>query len=243
MNCSNQMPCCGQGCFPGCFPCHEPCDCDFRQCFPCCCVQGPKGDTGAQGPKGDTGAQGPKGDIGAQGPKGDTGTQGPKGDTGAQGPKGDKGDQGEPGVCNCTCRPSGELVTNPGMEIVDDGRPAGWTFVNPDGIHSVDAQGRVHSGNWAVNMRDGARLEQIIRPAEAALLLRVFLLCPWAGRAGGVDRLRRLPDPDPEHHRSHYHRPPSGYANRQPELRLLPRTDHSGSRQRHRHFDPVRSFQ
>lgn len=77
---------------------------------PCCCIPGPKGDTGATGssgpagPQGDTGATGPsgpaspKGDTGETGPTGTTGATGPKGDTGATGPSGPAGPQGDTGA-------------------------------------------------------------------------------------------------------------------------------------------------
>ena len=48
------------------------------------------------------------------------------------------------------------------MENRDDDKPTNWTFTNPDGITSVNAQGRVHSGNWAVNIEDDSAIEQTI---------------------------------------------------------------------------------
>lgn len=48
------------------------------------------------------------------------------------------------------------------MEIRDNNKPTNWTFINPDGITSVDALGRVHSGNWAVNIENNSAIEQTI---------------------------------------------------------------------------------
>jgi hypothetical protein len=48
------------------------------------------------------------------------------------------------------------------METVVDDQPEGWDFINPDGITSVDAQGRVHSGEFSVNIVDDAGIEQTI---------------------------------------------------------------------------------
>lgn len=48
------------------------------------------------------------------------------------------------------------------MENRDADKPTDWIFTNPDGISSVDVQGRVHSGSWAVNIEDGSAIEQII---------------------------------------------------------------------------------
>ena len=57
---------------------------------------------------------------------------------------------------------TGELIINGGMEEVTDDHPDDWTFTNPDGITSVDAQGRVHSGNFSVNIEDASSIEQTI---------------------------------------------------------------------------------
>ncbi len=154
----------------GCGDPAEPFDDECRRPCPCPCprfcpVPGPKGDTGATGPKGDMGATGPKGDTGATGPKGDTGTTGPKGDTGSTGPKGDTGatgPKGDMGVCTCPCRSRGELAVNGGMEAFTGSVPTGWTMNNASLSSKVTQQGRVHSGNSAVNLENGAVLTQDI---------------------------------------------------------------------------------
>jgi len=83
-----------------------------------------------------------------------TGPTGPTGPTGATGPTGPTG--------SYECCSSGQLVINGGMETVVENQPANWTFTNPDGITSVDAQGRVHSGNYAVNIENDSAIEQTI---------------------------------------------------------------------------------
>ena len=116
---------------------------------------GATGDIGATGPTGPTGATGATGDIGATGPTGPTGATGNVGATGPTGPTGATGPTG-------TSCATGQLVVNGGMESVSEDQPTDWTFTNPDGITSVDAQGRVHSGNWVVNIEDGSAIEQTI---------------------------------------------------------------------------------
>ena len=54
------------------------------------------------------------------------------------------------------------MVVNGGMESIDDNKPTDWVFTNPDGITSVNSQGRVHSGSWSVNIEDGSAIEQTI---------------------------------------------------------------------------------
>lgn len=48
------------------------------------------------------------------------------------------------------------------MENSSNDKPLNWTFTNPDGVTSVNIQGRVHSGNWAVNIEDASAIEQTI---------------------------------------------------------------------------------
>ena len=48
------------------------------------------------------------------------------------------------------------------MENRANNKPTDWIFTNPDGISSVNSQGRVHSESWAVNIEDGSAIEQII---------------------------------------------------------------------------------
>ena len=54
------------------------------------------------------------------------------------------------------------MVVNGGMENRTDNKPSNWTFTNPDGVTSVNSQGRVHSGAWAVNIEDDSAIEQTI---------------------------------------------------------------------------------
>lgn len=48
------------------------------------------------------------------------------------------------------------------MENRANNKPTDWIFTNPNGISSVNSQGRVHSGSWAVNIEDDSAIEQII---------------------------------------------------------------------------------
>lgn len=73
------------------------------------------------------------------------------GATGATGPAG----------C-CPCQSRGELVVNGTMETFSDDIPNGWTTSTPALVERVTAQGRVHTGLSAVNLSDGAILEQNI---------------------------------------------------------------------------------
>ena len=127
---------------------------------------GPTGPRGATGPTGPTGPRGAAGPTGPTGPKGDTGATGPTGATGATGPTGPTGPKGDTGTCTCSCRSQGEMAANSGMESFTNGVPTGWTANDKDLVTKVDQQGRVHSGNSAVNLKDGAVLYQDI-PVEA----------------------------------------------------------------------------
>ena len=79
--------------------------------------------------------------------------------TGATGPTGPTGPTGS---CECKCKSVGELVKNGGMEIRSDNKSSNWVFTNPEGITSLNSQGRVHSGFWAVNIGDASAIEQTI---------------------------------------------------------------------------------
>lgn len=48
------------------------------------------------------------------------------------------------------------------MESIFNDAPTDWVFINGNGISSVSAQGRVHSGNWAVNIQNNSAIEQTI---------------------------------------------------------------------------------
>lgn len=54
------------------------------------------------------------------------------------------------------------MVVNGGMESFTENIPTGWTANNPALVSKVGQQGRVHSGNWAVNLKDHAVLYQDI---------------------------------------------------------------------------------
>ena len=86
--------------------------------------------------------------------------------TGPTGPRGATGPTGPTGNCTCSCVSRGELVVNGGMEIVIDDKPTGWLFSNPDNITSENSKGRVHSGNWSVNITDDSTLSQVINNIE-----------------------------------------------------------------------------
>lgn len=98
--------------------------------------------------------------------KGPTGPTGPRGATGPTGPTGATGPTGPTGNCRCSCVSKGELVVNGGMEVVIDDKPTGWIFTNPEDITSENSQGRVHSGNWSVNIGDDSTLSQVINNIE-----------------------------------------------------------------------------
>ena len=87
--------------------------------------------------------------------------------TSPTGPRGSTGATGPTGSCTCSCVSRGELIINGGMEEVIDDKPTGWLFSNPDNITSENSQGRVHSGNWSVNIADDSTLSQVINNIEA----------------------------------------------------------------------------
>jgi len=95
-----------------------------------------------------------------------TSPTGPTGATGPTGPTGATGATGPTGSCTCSCVSRGELIINGGMEEVIDDKPTGWLFSNPDNITSENSQGRVHSGNWSVNIVDDSTLSQVINNIE-----------------------------------------------------------------------------
>ena len=97
---------------------------------------------------------------------GPTGPTGATGATGIQGPTGSTGPTGPSENCTCSCISRGELVVNGGMENVIDDKPTGWLLTNPDNITSENSQGRVHSGNWSVNIEDDATISQVINNIE-----------------------------------------------------------------------------
>ncbi len=122
---------------------------------------GPTGPAGPIGPQGPTGATGPTGAAGLSitGPTGATGATGVTGPTGATGATGATGPAGS---CCCPCRSRGELALNGGMEAFTGSVPTGWTANNSALVSRVAQQGRVHTGNYAVNLEDGAILSQSV---------------------------------------------------------------------------------
>ena len=94
--------------------------------------------------------------VGPQGPAGSEGPQGPEGPEGPQGPEGPAGE------CSCLCEAMGQMIENGGMENVSNEQPTDWVFTNPEGISSIDLQGRVHSENYAVNIENESSIEQKI---------------------------------------------------------------------------------
>lgn len=119
--------------------CQGNCSCGFGCCRNCC--QGCNPNCPCQGPRGATGATGA---------------------TGADGAKGATGATGATGTCSCPCQSRGELIINGGMEAFSDSVPTGWTANNKNLVSKVTLQGRVHSGNAAVNLEDDAVLYQDI---------------------------------------------------------------------------------
>lgn len=145
--------------------------------IPCCCCCN---DNGATGPTGPTGA------TGATGPTGATGVTGATGPTGATGVTGVTGPTGATGACNCNCQSQGEMITNGGMEIVTDDKPDDWEFINPDDIASEDSQGRVHSGNFSVNMKDDTTLSQTIENVEGGCFYELSFFARGEGAQVGL---------------------------------------------------------
>ena len=94
--------------------------------------------------------------CGRRGPRGFRGATGPTGATGATGATGTLGQ------CSCSCTSLGEQVENPGMEAVNNQLPVGSIANSTVLVTSTDAQGRVHSGQYAVNLKDNGRLSQFI---------------------------------------------------------------------------------
>jgi len=57
---------------------------------------------------------------------------------------------------------SGELIVNGGMEAFSGSVPTGWSTTAPAAVSRVTEFGRVHSGEAAVALSDGANLTQIV---------------------------------------------------------------------------------
>lgn len=54
------------------------------------------------------------------------------------------------------------MIVNGGMEAFEDGIPTGWSAEEPFLVSTVSQQGRVHTGEYAVHLADGAVLYQEI---------------------------------------------------------------------------------
>lgn len=67
------------------------------------------------------------------------------------------------------------------MENITNNQPNDWTFTNPDGIVSVDAQGRVHSGNWSVNIKDSSAIQQTISISGVGCFYRLSFFARGEG--------------------------------------------------------------
>lgn len=152
------------------------CDCDHISIVPICkrpdnCHKCPTGATGATGVTGPTGATGATGTTGATGATGNTGATGTTGAT---------------GQCECNCVSDGEMIINGGMEDILDDQPTDWIFTNPDGITSNDSQGRVHSGNYSVNIEDGSAIEQVVDVAEGGCYYRLSFFARGEGSQVGL---------------------------------------------------------
>lgn len=139
----------------------------------------PRGADGVDGEMGPTGPTGPRGATGA------TGSQGPIGPIGPQGPTGATGATGPRGICECSCRSKGEMAVNGGMEAFTDGIPTGWRANDRRLVSKVGQQGRVHSGDWAVHLADGAVLCQDIA-TEAGCFHQLSFFARGEGSQVGV---------------------------------------------------------
>ena len=163
---------------------------------PCTGTTGPQGRTGDTGPTGPTGPQGIQGitgptgccgEVGATGPQGRTGDTGPTGPTGPQGIQGVTGPTGPTGTCKCNCQSKGEMIINGGMELIADYKPTNWLFTNPEKINSENAQGRVHSGNYSVNLGNGAVLSQTVNNIEPGCFYLLSFFARGEGSQVGLN--------------------------------------------------------
>ncbi|MGN1370680.1 MAG: hypothetical protein ACI4XM_00155 [Candidatus Coprovivens sp.] len=91
------------------------------------------------------------------------------------------------GQCECRCRSVGELITNGNMESVTNNKPNGWTFTNPNGVTSENSQGRVHSGNWSVNIEDNSSIKQTIPISECGCYYEISFFARGEGSQVGLE--------------------------------------------------------
>lgn len=78
------------------------------------------------------------------------------------------------------------MVVNGGMETFNDCIPTGWTANDEELVEPVTQQGRVHSGNWAVNLADGAVFYQDIA-VEAGCFHQLSFFARGEGSQVGVE--------------------------------------------------------
>lgn len=70
------------------------------------------------------------------------------------------------GVCQCSCRFSGEVLKNGNMETFTGNLPTFWKTDNVNLLHRVASQGNVHSGNSAIEINDEGNLYQDVAISE-----------------------------------------------------------------------------
>ena len=85
------------------------------------------------------------------------------------------------------CASTGQMIVNGTMESVSNNKPTGWTFVNSAGISSVTAQGRVHSGNYAVNIGDDSSISQTIPLASGGCFYLLSFFARGEGAQAGFE--------------------------------------------------------
>lgn len=61
-----------------------------------------------------------------------------------------------------SCTSLGEQVENPGIEAENNRLPIGWITNSTVLVASIVPQGRVHSGQYVVNLKDNGHLSQFI---------------------------------------------------------------------------------
>lgn len=72
------------------------------------------------------------------------------------------------------------------MENRTNNKPSNWDFVNPDNIKSEDSQGRVHSGNWSVNLGDSTTLSQTLNNVEGGCFYELSFFARGEGVKVGL---------------------------------------------------------
>lgn len=77
------------------------------------------------------------------------------------------------------------MAVNGGMETFSGDVPTGWAVNHSNLVSRVGQQGRVHSGNWAVNLENGAVLYQDIA-VEAGCFHQLSFFARGEGSQVGV---------------------------------------------------------